>query len=441
MVNSLHIVAESSRKDFAPDAPAVVLSTKGVNLADKLKLSELPLATTPGGKAFTYEALHPSSHEYSTTRVPGGNIKSVALRCEMIQELPIADDGTEVDIHVIPNPLVPACMGTVPPAGASTQPMYANFYNAAFGGSFTVGPTTAHTGAVMGNFLSTVQNYRITAQCVTAEIIASALTDQGSVVGYQADLPPMTVQPAIIDPATTVAVRTDVHVHYPPPNISQGLLGTVAYTSKAKDGIYMPLKLTDFEWKTASDRCVAITGTAAGQSSVTCLTENRGCAEPMLWPYFENRTGFTNFGNLVAIPKSCGYNVGIIRFAGLLKGATVRVRVRQVVEINARPGTTFAPLLEMPLPPDEVALRMYQEVSGRMQDGYPASYNDLGRLKNVIMGLAKKVLPYVEPALDLLANSGLPVVGTGATIAKHVVGAGKLLANAAGGKKKVQSKK
>jgi hypothetical protein len=418
-------------KNIAPETPAVVVSTKGVSLADKLRLSELPLATTAGGKAFTYEALHPSSHEYPMTRVPGGNMKSVAVRCDMVEDIDIVDDGTAVDVAVIPSPMVPATIATVPPAGVTTPATTANFYNAALGGSFKIGPTAVDTRTFVAGFSSAVSAYRITAQSVTVELIASDLINQGSITAYQARLPPLTGSPGQYrDPtdSSDFGICHDYVLYPEPPVPSEGLMGTTAYTSKAKEGCYMPLKLTSFKWRDTLDRAAFFSCTRAQAIAPNYQVIKPAVGAPLVWPWYENRSTVLKFGDYPASPKLCGHNFGLIRLSGLRAGVSVRVRVRQVLEISARPGTIYAPLLEPSLPPDETAVRMYEEISARMQDAYPASYNDLGKLKSIIAGLAKKVLPYVDPALDWLSNSSIPVIGTGAKIAKTALGAGRQIA-------------
>jgi len=332
-----------------------------------------------------------------------------------------------VDLIVPPSVMVPCVFHRSPPTGGTSPALWANFYNAAFGGKFITNPTAAWTSAFVHEWLRTISKYRITAQSVTVELIASDLLNQGSIVAYQADMPPLTANATTVT-STTVDLRRDVYA-YPddPPHPSQGLIGSTGYTSKARDGCYMPLKLTRFKWQDSADSMVPINYDWVHQErdALSILVHTPTTA--LQFPWYEDRTGVT-LDTLQSAPKLCGNNFGFIRLAGLLKGASVRVRVRQTVEVYCRPGMFYAPLLQPALPPDETALRMYFEVSGRMMDGYPASYNDLGKLKGIISGIAKKVLPYVDPALDFLANSSIPVVGTGAKIAKTVLNTGRQVA-------------
>lgn len=404
---------------MTPAIPAIVASKGKVSLADHLDLRNLPLATTPGGTNFAMKALHPSEHTIKSARVPGGNRMSVALCCDMIETIPLADPSLRMEIVQMPSILTPASVHVMNPAtGASV--FNANFYNAAFAGTYVRNPNAADTQAILNNMKGKIEEFRITSQSITAELIAPALSDQGTVLSAQYTLAPRTTQ---ISDYTSESNRQvydiapDVIVYGRPVLPSQSVLGSSAYSSKAREGVYQPLKLTKLKWHSFNDWAVYYgvqdSSLLSGDVINTFSTVSQD------FPYSENRTGVTRFSSLV-VPKFCGHNFGITIFEGMAADVAVRIRVRQVVEITAKPGTTYAPLLEVALPPDPTALRMYSEISARMADGYPASYNDLGKLKDLILGIGKKVLPYVEPALNFVSKLPGPV-GTVASVASSVM--------------------
>lgn len=405
----------------------VILTSKGVTLADRLKLDELPLATTPGGKAFALKALHPSEHTIKTTRVPGGNRNSVALCCDMIETFAIENAGSTATVVLSPNILAPAYITLKD--GANTT--YGNFYNAAFGGSFVANPTIADSYAVMQNMNGRIANYRITSQSMTLELIAPAMSDQGTITSAQYSLPPVTVSLGLIpdNTGTVLNCYPDMHVYPEPVPQSQALLGTSAYTSKAREGCYAPLKLTNFKWQDFNDQVLHF----SKLQSYLDVNKFFGlqCNTPLVFPYFENRAAAAKVTQMLTVPKLCGHHFSVTTIAGTAANVAIRVRVRQVVEITAAPSTLYAPLLEAPIPPDETALHMYMEVSSRLKDAYPASYNDLGTLFKKVSDIAKSVLPFVDPALNAL--SGVPgTIGSLATVIKDAAPAVQTVAKAIG---------
>lgn len=402
------------------------MTTKGGSLAEHLDLRNMPLATTPGGRAFVLKALHPSDHEIKTTRVPGGNTLSVAVCSDQVQTINIVNANANVEINVIPNPVVPATM-TVDDGGSTTN--YA-VLNAAFGGSLVHDPKADDIKSVVAKWSESVERYRITSQSVTVELIAPSLSDQGTITAAQYHVPPRTANPSkeLVQSINVMNITPDVYLYEKPVLNTQLILGTQAYTSRAREGVYMPLKLTTFKWKDANDPFIPY---STNREMGYAIQSNFQVSEASGWPFLWTNATATASSDLAAIPKCCGSNFGFINFRGMAANIAIRIRVRQVIEVACRPSSMYAPLVEVALPPDEMALRMYHEISAKMADGYPASYNDLGKLKNIIMGLGKKLAPYVDPALSLLSGIPGPVgaiasgVKTVLPVAKTVVSAFK----------------
>lgn len=401
---------DSVAKDVksTPATPAVVMTSKGATLAEHLDLKNLPLATTPGGRNFAMKALHPSDHEIKSTRVPGGNCLSVALCSDQVTTIPLASANSQVEINLIPNIIEPCSM--VVQDGALLKD-YA-FFNAAFGGSVVENPSNSDLNAICGSVAKAVEKYRITSQSVTVELIAPSLSDQGTITAAQYNMPPRTESMGTFMQDVTSGfnnkfiVVPDVYLYERPVLSNQMVLGTQAYTAKAREGTYMPLKLTTFKWRNVNDPMIPF---SSSRELATRTFEDYSLNDNSGWPFHISRAGITNVQDIYPLPKCCGHNFGFISVEGCAANVALRVRVRQTVEIGCRPSSTFAPLLEVALPPDETCLKMYFEVSSRMADAYPASYNDLGKLKSFIMGIAKKIGPYVEPVLNSLSLVPGPV--------------------------------
>lgn len=406
-----------------------------MSLADHLDLRNLPLATTPGGTNFAMKALHPSEHTIKAARLPGGNRLSVALCSDAVQTFNISNPQTSVLVINSPDIICPCTVHMTEADAHVGTDVYA-FMNSAFGGSVIKNPTNDYyNDRLQNSLIGKVEAYRITSQSVTVELIAPALSDQGTITSCQREIRPKTMSWVDSSTAETMRMYSDVD-WYILPNLesSSMVLGTSAYTAKAREGAYQPLKLTDLSWKTFNDPSLPVmtkytdmnTYGQQGYAPIKWFSVAASAApeekrNPIL-PHFEDRVGVTSFDVLRPSPKPCGYNFGFTRVEGVSANTAVRVRVRQVVEIMAPPSTLYAPLLETALPPDETAIRMYFEVSARMADAYPAAYNDLGKLRDIVKRIAGGVFKYAEPALSLLSSVPGPV-GTVAGIGKQVVGA------------------
>lgn len=343
---------------------------------------------------------------------------SVALCCDMVETINITDANSMITVHLVPSIVAPATVfvdGTSHYSGV--------FYNSAFGGAFQATATSANTFNLTSRLLTSIQNYRVTSQSATVELIAPSLSDQGTITAAQYRFAPRTCAGAIFAGENSTVTQFPDLITIPSPiGGSQMVLGTSAYTSKARDGCYMPLKLTNFKWHSINDRAVYFD---VVDMASTQYPETKNLLNNVAFPISERRGSAT--WDTAAIPKLCGNGFGKILMSGVAANTAVRIRVRQVVEITATPGTTYAPLLESALPPDETSMKMYFEVSSRMADAYPASYNDLGTLFEKIKSIGKAVLPFVEPALNVLSAVPGPVgaiasgVKTVAPVVKSVV--------------------
>jgi len=70
--------------------------------------------------------------------------------------------------------------------------------------------------------------------------------------------------------------------------------------------------------------------------------------------------------------------------------------VRMTVECRVTPISPLAPQQQMSPAYDPVALASYYRISRELKDAYPADYNDLGKLWDVIKQAAKVALPVLS---------------------------------------------
>lgn len=403
--------------------PAVIRAGNRVSLADHLSLANLPLATTPGGANFATKALHPADGTIRTTRLPGGNRPTTAIYCDMVETIPMAAGMTTV-VYSLPSPAVPC---TVVQGGAEggMEMGYHAFGNAAFGSRFMSTPTPTFYKVANSLVDTNCECFRVTAQSITVELVAPATANQGTMLSaYVPEKPQKFYAGTVVSPATAPDYVTPPSVLFDhPPQSSKLLLGTNAYTTQAVDGVYAPLKLTKFGFK-MTNRPHMCLGMPPGVTDPPVPDFTFNPATNQLFPYPGNN--YDSDTPLFHPWSSPGYSK--VTISGVADNTSVRIRVRQVCELVPYPGTVFASLVESPLPPDDLALRMYLEVSGKMKDGYPASYNDLDTLRSVVHKIAKGVLPFVDPAVDMLATMVALLPG-GAPFAAMGAAPAKLLAN------------
>jgi len=91
---------------------------------------------------------------------------------------------------------------------------------------------------------------------------------------------------------------------------------------------------------------------------------------------------------------------------------TFQLVIRMGIECQLAPGTTLTPQLHMSPSFDPTALEAYSAIRSQMKDAYPASYNDLGKLWNVVKSIANTVAPVL---------SKVPVVGPALSIAAPAI--------------------
>lgn len=385
----------------------------------------MPLATTPAGKTFAIKALHPADSEIKTNRAPGAYLPTVALAFDAVDTIPFPVGATSACFLQTPNLGHP--MTLVFYDGNGTVVDFYMWTNSAIGG-----PGVLHKPTTMNSITqwldgidSRIEAYRITAQSITCDVIAPAVADQGTIVSAQCAIHPQTVNPTYFDSAISPPayhVGSDMWMYNDGPAIESLLMGTSAYTSKAKEGFYQPLKLDKFKFVQAADTMIPMRQVVSDALSYDSA-RNVGN-----FPIYTSSMSFAS--NNFPFLKPSGKTVGITYIEGTAGNPQVslRVRVRQVAELVPVLGGLYAPLAEAPYPPDDLAFKMVREISQRMKDAYPASYNDKGTLLQKIKSIGSGILKFADPALDLV--SLIPGVGNFTSGIRTAVKTGKAISDA-----------
>lgn len=405
--------------------PPVVVTKNMVSLADHLDLRNLPLSTTPAGKNFVIKSLHPADHEIKSVRGPGSTVPTLGVCADMVDTIPFPAGATSAYLVQTPNPAIPLSVIFVDSAGVGVE--YWLWSNPGFGGpGLQRNPTYNSAVSFWGNMHNQIEAYRVLAQSVTVDVIAPAVADQGTIVSAQFEKYPQTMQATtmIYDNNTwKIDQFCDVWAYDSVPEATAILMGTNAYTAKAREGFYQPLKIGTFKWRAVDDYMIQM----AKANSMTAGSVNQTFTTNNFPIYF---AGTYISANGLPIPKPTSKIIGLTWIEGT-EGAprvSLRLRARQVTEIIPTIGGTYAPLAEAPYPPDELAFKMVKEISARMKDAYPASYNASGKLKDIIKNIGEGILKFSDPVLDVVGM--IPGVGNVASGVKTAIKGAKAVAGA-----------
>lgn len=170
------------------------------------------------------------------------------------------------------------------------------------------------------------------------------------------------------------------------------------YVGEAKHGMYIPLKLTktcqqwhsnaDTEFWTKEDSIWGTAGTAMQIPKIPTTIDYPFPGLSGLWIDPANKS----WGG-VAVPPMGNDVVASVAGRNLSVDSSLIVEFRYGFEVQAEPGTELTPFLHLSPPHDSVALSAYSAVSRELKDAYPAEFNDLGKLWDVIRSVARVVAP------------------------------------------------
>lgn len=172
-----------------------------------------------------------------------------------------------------------------------------------------------------------------------------------------------------------------------------------AYVNRAREGMYMPLKLTDTcqRWFDRGDEGFLASETAAYAAGSIEL----GVAmPPAAWPHEDmipahgHVIGASICSGYLSGDQTCPMLSGVfgeIAGQGIDVASTITVYFRYGIEMQVMPTSTLAPQLKLSPPYDPVALDHYFQISRELKDAYPADYNDLGKIWKAI----KEAIPMI----------------------------------------------
>lgn len=412
-------------------------------LKELIAAKQAVLGSTESGKVWCLKALHPSDPATEVRGIPDKSaVPTVFLNYQSTFTVPPPGDtkpSWQFDAALIPHPVNFLTLEKQYSDGTANST--ASFLNAQITGA-------THSAKYL-NFAGLCERWRLAYMSVTVYQDAPSLADQGTIVVCQ-----LPVQPLVTNVGTSVIpypiggspsritgqvkVETYQPGDYPVFERSQAMPN--AYFSRSKEGAYVPLKLTKTcqKWHSDADSSMlGINETAAdllpvalrpyfvdtGFSSIPIVADlaaynaTGGGTYPHLGLHEATRvTSFTDgvvFGTSVTIGQrtspSCNDNWAHISARNLSVSTSYSFFVRCGFEVQVQPGSILSPELKLSPMYDEEALKSYFMISREMKDAYPADYNDLGKIWNVIKGAARTVLPVLKNIpgpIGMIASAG-----------------------------------
>jgi len=365
-----------------------------------------PLGETEIGKAWCLKALHPAETSIISSPMPTRETRSFATVA--FQQLN---------------------MLSMPSTFSTSKPYNLTIYfhrdpTLLFSYKFTQSGSGDVTGYVHSNQIANSTHYaehvalrancerfRLTSSSISAYFDGASETDQGHVVCGQTDLPRLVIPvlvPATDLPVNDFGARLSVCIYQDdPPAMEQIVQTTRPYQGPANRGVYCPSKLQSLGAWVTTNVSYFLPGSSTPTTPVT-----PGCfpfSDLGGGSYFADQPSsdfqgtfpymWTAGGGAPRTFAQTDSTLTSIFFTGIAPTTTVRVTTRWTLDMVVRPGTPYAPFVRMPPVEDLPALKMYSEISRRLADGYPSSYNNLGFLLPLIGKIASTIGPVILPRL------------------------------------------
>jgi len=377
------------------------------------------VATNPGGIEWLVKALHPSDPVTTAMGVPDEtSFPTVTIAYQATHKIIAPTEGLspnwDLNLDCVPDHIQPLSWNTNVVDhgvgyGSLLNPQLAGAsYAEKFGAWIKLKPV----------------RHRLMYYGVTAILDAPALSNQGTVVACQHSVDPdvfnvvgaIAVPPAVkggskppgAPPLIPVACSKHCRV-FPSatmPSYDQSMGMPNAMVGPAKDGAYLPLRMTETSqrWQGVQDLSfvganLSAGGEYYGDADYRVFTESVLPDTPSFSPpYVSVRSAYTNAtglpgGDLIYGPANGQF--GYIGFAGLSKTASVAVTVRYGLEVQVLPSSILAPYQKSSPEYDPQALAAYFHISRQLKDAYPADYNDLSKLWSVIRSAAQAATPFL----------------------------------------------
>lgn len=272
--------------------------------------------------------------------------------------------------------------------------------------------------ACMNSFRDQCEKYRVLYTGLTGNMVASDMYNAGAVTAAQYAWEPAQLSTQYVPTQNDLApVSSEYFFTYPTmffpdmlKSYTQLCQMPLAYTSDAKYGFYMPLKIYDTKYRKTNDLVqyvVAENRKPAWQPDIKLekwLTRlNYYPPETQPTSSFFFPIGGVN-GNSLAGQMNLQYSsyyMGQISLRNISSQAQFYLTFRSGYQMVCTPGSMFTQYINPVTPYSPAEIASYATLAAVLKDCYPDSYNDWGKLKRVIGQVWNTVKPFIALALKL----------------------------------------
>lgn len=395
------------------------------------------------GADWCLKALHPSDPITEVRGIPDHSAApSICMNYQTTFTLKPPTAGTSTwgfDMALLPHPVNFAWIKSVDSV-ETDSPLYTTVLNSQLDGA-------THAGCYE-SFSNMCERWRLAYASVTVYQDGADLANQGTMVVAQVPSAPRYRNAAGPWEFTTPKVYTyprlevwdtDVFsgsLDLPQFEASQGMPN--AYFGRSREGAYIPLKLTDTsqDWTSASDE---VYWTYALERTRQAIRLPNGVGDPddvqdLTFPHCAHSSDALPNAYVSINQASTGYSIVGNPTSPMLNGNIAHCCARNLarttsysfffrfgIEMQVKPQSFLAPQMKLSPPYDPVALNAYFAIARELKDAYPADYNDLGKLWDVIKRAATYALPVLAragPYGKLASSVGTVVLAGGDAIQK-----------------------
>lgn len=380
------------------------------------------MGTTGTGADWCLKALHPSDPLTEVRGIPDHSaVPTICMNYQSTFTLSIHESQTgpwSFDMTMLPHPLYVAYWEgdkAYSPADATAQ--VGNFWNTQL-----TAETTPTSDQLLAAWLAMAQRWRITYMSVTAYQDGPDLANQGTLVVSQTPMQPSHFACSIAPGSTNYSFRTlaEFDKDNEGPNFQRSQSMPNAYMGRSREGCYVPLKLTDTcqEWHSQSDLIVPYRPASTSTSGITAVPGSDYQTFPFhsTVPAYYIASGPTLRGS--AVPDLMNGGVANISARNLSEETSFTFYFRLGVEMQLAPTSTLTPQLKLSPPHDPTAMDTYFAIARELKDAYPADFNDLGRMWDVISATVKSISPVLRTIP--LARRSDPFIKAGLAIGDTV---------------------
>lgn len=383
--------------------------------------------TTLTGSDWCIKALHPSDPLTEVRGIPDhSSVPTVCLNYQSTFTMTIAAGQTgpwDFDMTMLPHP----------------------YYFAFWEGVKAYNPESARTGE--GNFWNTqlvstsgeptglqlitawellAMRWRLAYSGVTVYQDGPDLANQGTIVVAQAPLIPKLFHysPLVSNAGwvgTIPIAYFDKSVQGP--NFARSQTMPNAMMGRSREGAYVPLKLTETsqDWFSPQNDIGLLSALNPQTGSVSCALPSTLVPSfpfPVIVPTHETSQSSSGGSAVLgtAVCSLMGSNCAHISARNLSDQTSYTFYFRFGIEVQLTANSNMTPQLKLSPPYDRQALDTYFMLSRELKDAYPADYNDLGRMWDVISGAARTLAPMLNTIFPGLGTAAGGVASVGDAI-------------------------